>query len=260
MFAINLHPLLPVRAEASERSEQVTQLLFGERVQTGDLNGGFTFVTNHADGYTGWVDTRMLTPLEKSTWEMLNEYPLNFTTLPVTEVISMEDNSVMRLSCGSILPAYNQERCIFGLGDTYWSVSPEFVKNPVVPSLTGISQTAFQFLHTPYLWGGKGIFGIDCSGFTQIVYRIHGVNIPRDAKDQALCGNEITSLSKAQTGDLVFFAAEGKSISHVGILLDRETVLHASGAVRLDKITDAGIVSTSTVTYTKPLVKICRYI
>lgn len=260
MYAINLHPLIPVRAEASERSEQVTQLLFGERVRTGDQNDGFIFIINHMDGYTGWVDIRMLTPLDESTWIMLNEMPLCLTSRPVTEVILMGDNRVMRLSYGSLIPAYNPKKGTFGFGRTFWSICPEFVKTPVEPSLSGIEETALQFLYTPYLWGGKGIFGIDCSGFTQIVYSLHGVNIPRDAKDQALFGTEVAHLNEAQTGDLVYFAAEGKSISHVGILLDRETILHASGSVQFDKITDAGIVSTPTVSYTKPLVKICRYI
>ena len=92
------------------------------------------------------------------------------------------------------------------------------------------------------------------------MYSLHGVSIPRDAKDQAMCGTVIPSLQDAQAGDLVFFAAEGKAISHVGILLDDNTVIHASGSVRLDKITQDGLVSTPQVTYTKPLVKICRYI
>jgi len=260
MYAINNHPILPVRSEHSERSEQVTQLLFGEKMQTGDQEAGFTFITNQTDGYTGWVDTRMITEMDEAVWRRLEKQPDDLTCKAVTKVISQKDHSVMHLSCGSHLPDYNPETGIFGTGDSLWSVSPEDVLLPYEPSLKGIAETALRFQHTPYLWGGKGIFGIDCSGFTQVVYSLHGVAIPRDAKDQAQKGEVISCLSQAQTGDLVFFAAEGKSISHVGILLDKETILHASGSVRLDKITDHGIVSTATVTYTKPLVRICRYI
>ena len=260
MHAINLHPILPVRAEASERSEQVTQLLFGEQFLTGDQKEGFVSISNLADGYTGWVDSRMIDFIDQSTWQQLAAAPKWLSSLPVTEAVSLSDQHVIRLSCGSILPGYNQETRMFGFGERFWSLTSCQPKAPGEPDLKGITETAMQFLHTPYLWGGKGIFGIDCSGFTQIVYSLHGVSIPRDAKDQAMCGTVITSLQEGQAGDLVFFAAEGKGISHVGILLDDNTVIHASGSVRLDKITQDGLVSTPQVTYTKPLVRICRYI
>jgi cell wall-associated NlpC family hydrolase len=99
---------------------------------------------------------------------------------------------------------------------------------------------ALEFLNVPYLWGGKSVFGIDCSGFVQLVFRLYDLNLPRDAYQQAEIGELIDS-KEARQGDLAYFTNEKGKIIHVGIVLDNETIIHASGRVRIDQLTKSGI-------------------
>ena len=100
---------------------------------------------------------------------------------------------------------------------------------------------ALIFLNAPYLWGGRTPFGIDCSGFTQIVYRLQGINIPRDAHQQAEVGNTLSFIEESQEGDLAFFDDSEGEITHVGIIMNNNNIIHASGKVRIDKLDQQGI-------------------
>ena len=108
-----------------------------------------------------------------------------------------------------------------------------------------VKQIAHKFLNAPYLWGGKTPFGTDCSGFIQMVYKIAGYRLSRDASEQALQGNKVESLEEALPGDLCFFGTKTK-IVHVGLLLADNKIIHASGKVRMDGITKQGIHLAST--------------
>ena len=105
----------------------------------------------------------------------------------------------------------------------------------------GQDRTAKEFLNAPYLWGGKSFFGVDCSGFTQLVYKVNNVKLPRDAYQQAEVGEALSFVEESQPGDLAFFEnAEGRII-HVGIMLDDQKIIHASGKVRIDTLDSTGI-------------------
>jgi cell wall-associated NlpC family hydrolase len=110
------------------------------------------------------------------------------------------------------------------------------------------------FLNIPYLWGGKNAMGMDCSGFTQIVMSLFGKKLPRNASEQASCGHEITTLSKSKAGDLVFFDHEDGKISHVGIVIDPERVIHCSGRVKVEKLDETGIFNAEAGSYSHHLV------
>ena len=122
-----------------------------------------------------------------------------------------------------------------------------------------VKQLVYKFLNTPYLWGGKSVFGIDCSGFSKLVYKLLNVAIPRDAWQQALHGDTVSFLQEAKCGDLAFFDDEEGKIVHVGILLNEHEIIHSSGKVRLDKIDNQGIQNVETKQRTHKLRIIKRY-
>lgn len=108
------------------------------------------------------------------------------------------------------------------------------------------------YLNAPYQWGGKSPFGIDCSGFTQMVYRLAGYQLKRDASQQVMQGKTV-ALSDAQVGDLAFFTNEAGRITHVGLMLDNNRIMHASGKVRIDTLDEQGIIHHETKQYTHQL-------
>jgi cell wall-associated NlpC family hydrolase len=109
------------------------------------------------------------------------------------------------------------------------------------------------FLNSAYLWGGRSIFGVDCSGFCQTVFRFIGIPLLRDAYQQASQGEAIGFLEETKLGDLAFFDNEEGRITHVGMLLDQDTIIHASGRVRMDTIDHLGIVNVDTGLHTHKL-------
>jgi gamma-D-glutamyl-L-lysine dipeptidyl-peptidase len=122
-----------------------------------------------------------------------------------------------------------------------------------------IRQVALQYLDVPYLWGGKSFFGIDCSGFCQQVFRHFGINLPRDAYQQAEKGEVVGFLQEVVCGDLAFFDNEEGRITHVGLMLNTHEIIHASGKVRIDKIDHQGIINSETGVRTHQLRIIKRY-
>jgi len=122
-----------------------------------------------------------------------------------------------------------------------------------------VRETAFAYLDVPYIWGGKSKFGIDCSGFCQQVYKAFGIRLPRDAYQQAALGEVVGFLQEVQCGDLAFFDNEEGKITHVGMMLSSQEIIHASGKVRIDKIDNQGIINVDTGARTHRLRIIKRY-
>ena len=124
----------------------------------------------------------------------------------------------------------------FKIGNYAFELS-EKITNAKTNSLWNISQ---DYLNTPYLWGGKSSFGIDCSGLIQVIFRLHNIELPRDVSQQVKLGQEIAYDNKEE-GDLAFFYNANNKITHVGIIGPKSTVIHASGYVRNDDFTPNGI-------------------
>ena len=114
------------------------------------------------------------------------------------------------------------------------SILPQKSKNK-------LTETAYFFLNAPYLWGGKSILGIDCSGFTQLVFSLSGIQIPRDAYQQEKIGESVDFVD-IKPFDLVFFINDKNRVHHVGIALENSQIIHASGQVRIDSLTNEGII------------------
>lgn len=245
-------PLLPVRSEPNERSEMITQLLFGETFNVLESQGSWTKIQNHADGYQGWATTKMLTALTDDMQVFLQRLPAVICSQPLRCFNRMGDlKGRMFLPAGSRLhPSDETNKTFFvptptTVGYDLFEIKAIGSKTPIGLFLfeknrENLCRLALDFLNAPYLWGGKSILGIDCSGLIQLCCSILGYAMPRDAKDQAEQGLSI-SLDEACAGDLVFFANDLGRIIHVGLISSPGFVLHSSGNVRIDTLTQDGI-------------------
>jgi hypothetical protein len=247
---ISIHTLIAVRSNPSERAELVTQLLFGETFSIEEVTGNWVRIINTSDNYEGWVDRKLVTHLTEDEYNNWNINHLHTLSLPFATMIDHGTNTLKPVLAGSRLPITDAHRSFSIAGSNYTYSSPfEIEKNGDDPMIS----IAKKFLNAPYLWGGKSILGIDCSGFVQIVYSIFGINLPRDASKQIALGKPINFTNEAKPGDLAFFDNEIGDIIHVGILLNSHEIIHASGFVRIDPIDHQGIFNQQTNNYSHKL-------
>jgi cell wall-associated NlpC family hydrolase len=253
--AICLLSVVPMRKEPSHRSEMVSQVLFGEYVTIQEEKDDFVFVRCDYDGYEGWVQAAQLTQVSEHEVLQTNSYTTNFTT-PVTH-----NQTLLHVPYAA--PVYQPGRFAFqvaGNNINYLVVPQQTVKSGGQlfngPTLTAVCQ---PLLNAPYLWGGKSVFGIDCSGFVQQVFKLFGIKLLRDAYLQAGQGIAINSLKDARLGDLAFFCNEAGRVTHVGITLEDGKIIHASGRVRIDTIDKEGILNIENGKRTHMMHSIRRY-
>ena len=260
MKGIVLHSVVPVRSEANEGSEQLTQLLFAETVDILEEKPRWIRIKNDADGQIGWVDFKMLTKLSDSESELVAKADKSARVMmPMAYAVSENNGQTIPLTAGTCLPNYKDGRFeVLGVG---FRIDPSMVADKSLEMTTEkIMEVVRFFLNVPYLWGGKNALGMDCSGFTQIIHSLFGHQLLRNASEQVTQGMPVKSLKNAQTGDLAFFDHEDGKISHVGLILDSERIIHCSGRVKVEKLDEIGIFSIEQGgTYTHHLVSIRRY-
>jgi len=240
--------IIPVRMEPSEKSEMVTQVLFGETFKIISEEPDWVKIELVSDNYQGWINRKSVTYIADSFYnEMVNKPSGAIRTLFAT--ISQTDrNDSMYIPFGSSLPVFNTNT-----GEFYINSNKYKLINPDGNKVLSISKYAFNFINVPYLWGGKNPFGIDCSGFVQVVYNAAGLKLPRDASQQVNIGYTIEFLDDVKAGDLAFFDNSEGNIVHVGLLLSKNEIIHASGKVRIDKIDHQGIYNQEIKQYTHKL-------
>ena len=272
-YAVNCCTVTPVRQEPSEGSEQLTQLLFGEVCEVLDRLPRWTKIRSTLDEQEGWVDFKMLSPAPISSQEVKGERLKvkgeGVISVPMAIATDMETGEELMLTLGTRLPNYAHGT--FEVLGKQYLINPTEVRDERLEvkgdeairreDVCAIAQT---LLNAPYLWGGKNAMGMDCSGFTQVVYATQGINLLRNAREQMTQGELVPSLAEAQPGDLAFFDhadrdPKATNISHVGLLLSSTEIIHCSGYVHIDTIDEQGI-HLPNGELTHHLVQIKRYL
>lgn len=235
----------PVRSNHDDRSEMVTQLLFGEKVEIIAEHKNWIKIMAHFDSYMGWVDPKQFFEVSQNEYQIWDS---NFYTSELFNLM-IENNNPITLTLGANIH-YSPENKII-IGDKTFEYLGETL-NSSSNSMT-VADIAKLYINTPYVWGGKSNFGIDCSGLVQQVYKLKNIKLPRDASQQAKIGEILSFVEETQMGDLAFFDNEEGDIIHVGIILDDQKIIHAHGKVRIDPLDSTGIFNTDLQQYSHKL-------
>ncbi|WP_415060300.1 NlpC/P60 family protein [Flavobacterium sp.] len=246
MYGICNLAIIPLRVEPNDRSEQVSQVLFGEHFTIIEQQKQWLKIQLHYDQYEGWIDSKQCQIITQNEFDEISKSSIILNN-DLVEFVTNDQNILMPIPLGAALTFLNFEKInvnnfIFeGLKVTGQKPKHELIK------------TAFLYLNAPYLWGGKTPFGIDCSGFTQMVYKLNGYKLLRDASQQATQGEALSFIEESEAGDLAFFDNEEGKIIHVGIIMNDNYIIHASGKVRIDRLDHLGIYNAETNRHTHKL-------
>lgn len=249
-FGVCRLSIVSVRKDPQDVSEQITQLLFGDHYEVVEktIDSKWLKIRIYFDQYTGWIDAKQHQPITKEYFNYINNSEYKITT-DITSTL-LFNKSQLTVLLGSIIPISTAE---------LFKMEEQFAFNGETKNLGQkrefeyVKTIAQKYLNAPYLWGGKSPFGIDCSGFTQVVYKIAGYHLLRDAWQQSTQGKPIGKITEAKPGDLAFFLNKDGKIIHTGIFLGGDKIIHASGKVRIDTLTYEGIINQETKTLTHNL-------
>jgi hypothetical protein len=240
--------MVPLRAEAADSSELVTQVLYGELFKVLESRKKWSRIRLAFDGYEAWIDNKQFLFIEEDNYKHLSKQTPIFSE-DLVDMVTTKDKQILSIVLGSSLNGLDFLNHDFEGS----SVQEKFTKENLI-------NTALLYLNTPYLWGGKTPFGIDCSGLTQMVYKINGYPLKRDANQQVEQGEALSFIEESEPGDLAFFDNPEGDITHVGIIMKDNYIIHAHGKVRIDRLDHTGIFNIQTNLHTHKLRVIKRII
>ena len=246
MFGICNLAIIPLRYEPSDRSEIVSQLLFGEHFKVLEKLNQWFHIELEYDNYQGWIDSKQCKIITQDQYELITNHPIVLNA-DLIEYITNPQNILIPIPLGASIsfldhPDINSNALVF-----------DGTKTTGKKNKANLINTSYMYLNAPYLWGGKTPFGIDCSGFTQMVYKLNGYKLLRDASQQALQGEPLSFIEESEPGDLAFFDNEEGKITHVGIIMEDNYIIHASGKIRIDRLDHLGIYNPETNRHTHKL-------
>ncbi len=240
--------IVPLRSEANDRSEMVSQILYGELMKVLEVRSKWCRIRLAYDTYEGWIDNKQYVEISEEDYNRLNiENPTMSSDL--VDFITTSENQLLSICMGSHVDATEFMKHSFE-GKL---MSKDFPKKHLI-------ETALLYLNAPYMWGGKTPFGIDCSGLTQMVYKLNGHKLKRDANQQATQGEALSFIEESEPGDLAFFDNVEGNIIHVGIIMEDNYIIHAHGKVRIDRLDHTGIFNYEARAHTHQLRVIKRII
>ncbi len=240
-FGICNLSIVPLRLESSDTSELVSQVIYGDIFKVLEQRKQWSKIRLAFDKYEGWIDNKQYFEITEEQYQVINKQPLMLSS-DLVEFVQDENQLLNTIVLGSSLNGLEL------LNHTFDGIYSD-KQNPK----TQIISTAFKYLNTPYLWGGKTPFGIDCSGFTQMVYKLNGYKLLRDASQQANQGEALSFIEESEPGDLAFFDNNEGDITHVGIIMKDNYIIHAHGKVRIDRLDHSGIYNSDKRMHTHKL-------
>jgi hypothetical protein len=247
-YGITHLSIVPLRHEPSDPSELVSQVLYGECFKVLEQRKKWSKIRLEFDSYEGWIDNKQYNEISEDQYQNLSSESLLISADLIEHIIT-EKGELNLIPLGATLN---------GLALLNHTFEGEHTTGTQAKS--NLIETAFMYLNAPYLWGGKTPFGIDCSGFTQMVYKLNGHKIFRDASQQATQGEALSFIEESEPGDLAFFDNNEGNITHVGIIMKDNYIIHAHGCVRIDRLDHTGIFNTDRNTHTHKLRVIKRIV
>ncbi|MCF8331028.1 MAG: C40 family peptidase [Bacteroidales bacterium] len=258
-YGINLLSIIAVREAPSDKSEMVNQLLFGEVFEVEKIQSGWAYISSAHDNYKGWIDKKQMVGIGEEEYNRLNTVE-NFVSTDIVQIThNKTTGDLISVVAGSSFPQVDEllNFNMAGRDFSYEGLKGDLINGTYFDQIPAIAD---MFKGAPYLWGGRSIFGLDCSGFTQIVFKIAGYRIARDSSEQAMQGKPVDFISSAKTGDLMFFDNDDGDIIHVGIYLENNKIIHAHGKVRVDNVDHHGIHNLDNRAYSHKLRLIKRMV
>jgi gamma-D-glutamyl-L-lysine dipeptidyl-peptidase len=241
LYGISNLSIVPLRFEPDDTSELVSQVLYGDYFKVLEKRKSWSKIRLAFDKYEGWIDNKQYIDISEVDYSKFkNELPKLSTDL--VEFVQDQDGHLLTIPLGSSLNGLSLFNHMFD-GNICNEIQP---KNHLL-------KTAYLYLNAPYLWGGKTPFGIDCSGFTQMVYKLNGYKLLRDASQQATQGEALSFIEESEPGDLAFFDNSEGKIIHVGIIMEDNYIIHAHGKVRIDRLDHSGIYNIERKVHTHKL-------
>ncbi len=239
---------IAVRLEPTNQSEMISQILFGEHFKVLEQRKKWSKIRIAFDNYEGWIDNKQYIEISEDNYNAVNA-SYKFLSGELIDFIADQNDDLIPVSLGVTLPFYKNK--VFKLNESIFTY--EGTTFTGIKSKESLIKTAFMYLNTPYLWGGKTPFGIDCSGFTQMVYKLCGYKLLRDASQQATQGEVLSFIEESEPGDLAFFDDNEGIITHVGIIMKDNYIIHAYGKVRIDRLDHSGIYNIDSKRHTHKL-------